>query len=1011
MPAIAGVLDSAPAEIVHAWDFASEQTALGWRPTHDLRNFDFDAGGLLTSPSGGDPYMIGPSVSIDAASAFYVEVRMRSTLGNDAQLFWSVNGGEYNERDSQHFMVNPDGAWHDYAIPVKTNPAWRDRITQLRLDPTNASSGEISIAHIRVLGPMPARIVVTRFSPVEAIATVGQSADVQAVVRNTGDQPAQGASFELRVPPEMSVAHGETSVTVEDLSPGGAITLSWPVSAAAGIFPVTLTQAGQEVAQVNVIVANEPAASAEKMSLENDRLRLTFAKQPFGYGIGALEWRGGDGWRVAGRLRSLGQVIYQDKAGSQHTALLYARDAVRGPDALQFDASFTDVDGATWTSRVTFGLGAGARYITTTYELAASAAVKLLAWSGPEYLAGDGATSFGASRDNALFPGLEYLLADDESSSTRFAHEPLNRRYVPHPNKITIPLMSVAHDGLVTGVMWNALQSWDGAHDRPAALFASPNTWDGQSNHLMRLFVPGMTAGLQENQDRLDQPYDLAAGQPLKLAARLFVDEATDTLAAVRLWLDAFGVPDPPPMPRTYTESLQLALDNYREVVWVPEQKGWRYALQDPWGPGYNAGIALHLWLGSMDEDLRAHAARVWRDTAQQTMTTPPVGGQPNQWFYQPAFLLNQAGGNAGDEAGLLALLARLRLVMDSASSAAIGQRADGSWGYTQTTANTPRFGAEGDTSNGWVASRALQVLYVARLTGDPQLAEAGLKALAFLERQPLRPEGAQTWELALHVPDILASAWVVQCFVEGYRLTGETRYLDQAQRWALAGLPFVYLWNAPDRAVMRYGTVPVFGATNYTFPWFGKPVMWNGLDYAFGLQALAAELNQAGVEPSADWRKVAEGITIATMQMQSVDPAYRGMYPDAWDVVQGGEAYTWWLAPTYLMQNILMLRQQPGALVNTRLFEWNGQQAHLNAVAAIESFDLAGTKLTIKLRYTPNETSAILVSRLVAQPALLALNGETMPESDWAYERGMLVARVPFDAQGEAEVMVWYGE
>jgi len=77
----------------------------------------------------------------------------------------------------------------------------------------------------------------------------------------------------------------------------------------------------------------------------------------------------------------------------------------------------------------------------------------------------------------------------------------------------------------------------------------------------------------------------------------------------------------------------------------------------------------------------------------------------------------------------------------------------------------------------------------------------------------------------------------------------------------------------------------------------------------------------------------------------------------------------------------------------------WNAQEAHLNAVANIDALELAGTKLTLALSYYPNETSALMLSQLAAKPALLAVNGETLPESQWVYERNMVVARIPFDA------------
>jgi hypothetical protein len=387
----------------------------------------------------------------------------------------------------------------------------------------------------------------------------------------------------------------------------------------------------------------------------------------------------------------------------------------------------------------------------------------------------------------------------------------------------------------------------------------------------------------------------------------------------------------------------------------------------------------------------------------------PPVGGQPNQWFYEPALLLHLASPPSA-----------FRKFLDMPLSRAAQQRADGTWAFTPTSTAPGRpFGATGDTSNGYVATHAFPVLYAARITGNQQLREAGLKALAYLEKQPLRPEGAQTWELSLHVPDLLASAWVTQSFLEGYRLTGEPHYLDLAQRWAEAGLPFVYLWNPPDRPVMRYTTIPVFGASNYTSPWFGRPVMWNGLDYAIGLQGLAAELEAAGIPALLDWRRVAEGITVAAAQMQPESGPYLGMYPDAWDVVAGTEAYTWWLTPSYLMQNLLMLQGNDDAQVRTRIIVVGGQAIHVNTVGRLVSADAAkrtsqGNALTLKLRYHAGETSAVMLSPLKAAPARVEVNGKAIPADapwsgaapTWGYEAEMLVVRVPFGGE-EAVVSV----
>jgi hypothetical protein len=75
-------------------------------------------------------------------------------------------------------------------------------------------------------------------------------------------------------------------------------------------------------------------------------------------------------------------------------------------------------------------------------------------------------------------------------------------------------------------------------------------------------------------------------------------------------------------------------------------------------------------------------------------------------------------------------------------------------------------------------------------------------------------PRGAQTWEVPLHTPDILASAYLLRAYTLGYEVTGDTNLLEQARYWAWTGVPFVYLTPPSDRPVGLYSTIPVLGAT-----------------------------------------------------------------------------------------------------------------------------------------------------------------------------------------------------
>ena len=120
------------------------------------------------------------------------------------------------------------------------------------------------------------------------------------------------------------------------------------------------------------------------------------------------------------------------------------------------------------------------------YSLTADQERELITFNGPILYAGDGA--FGERKTAALFPGLEFLESDEPSSSTRDVAPPHNNRLVPHPYKITIPLMAVEHKKTLVGLAWDALETWDGEHNMLSAAFASPNWYNHQKNHLMGLF-------------------------------------------------------------------------------------------------------------------------------------------------------------------------------------------------------------------------------------------------------------------------------------------------------------------------------------------------------------------------------------------------------------------------------------------------------------------------------------------------------------------------------------------
>jgi hypothetical protein len=181
--------------------------------------------------------------------------------------------------------------------------------------------------------------------------------------------------------------------------------------------------------------------------------------------------------------------------------------------------------------------------------------------------------------------------------------------------------------------------------------------------------------------------------------------------------------------------------------------------------------------------------------------------------------------------------------------------------------------------ANGYGAGNLARILEGAALSANSELIHA---ALELLDKQTVLyantvPRGAQTWEIPLHTPDILASGYLIKAYVLGHVLSGRQDYLKQACYWAWTGVPFVYLANPTEGRIGPYATIPVFGATNWAGSWFGRPVQWCGLVYASALHLLHQ------YEPEGPWLQIAKGVTASGLQMAWPldDPERLGLLPD----------------------------------------------------------------------------------------------------------------------------------
>jgi len=354
--------------------------------------------------------------------------------------------------------------------------------------------------------------------------------------------------------------------------------------------------------------------------------------------------------------------------------------------------------------------------------------------------------------------------------------------------------------------------TWDDPNLQPR--FAAPNFIDGASDHRMSLYGK-------------------------KISATIRVGPPADVTEAILWGVRKRSLPPLPKSPRSPAEQRALCLQAFNGPL--GNEKGWGHCVEEKWKRHFYADMA----------------STVWRLTDKVPVKQGP---------------LVPGGGHIRDES-IFFVSGQAKRWLDirrgSARNLIKRQKADGSFRY----AGKYLRGHREDTAAGVCARPTMELLEHALRTGDTEAQAAGLKGLVFMKRFRT-PRGAQFWELSIHTPDILAAGHLVRAYVLGYELTGKEEYLAAARKWALSGLPFVYLWGRYP--IMPYATPPVFGATNWQAPrWIGLPVQWCGLAYAYGLTKLAPH------DRTLDWRKVAEGILVSGEQQQYPDGEKAGCFPD----------------------------------------------------------------------------------------------------------------------------------
>jgi hypothetical protein len=559
------------------------------------------------------------------------------------------------------------------------------------------------------------------------------------------------------------------------------------------------------------------------------------------------------GYVTGGEVRWFGLA---NAANTKHTL------KVRGKSVyVSFEGR--DADGAIWKFQQQFSSRTipGAINITTEVTVDQDRSVALL----PMLMIFPGAATFGATKGQGLFAGLEYL-DNEPSSSEADVIGPASKRQVPDSLKITFPLMAVQQNGHYLALTWETQADVSAVFDSPDRLF-------GSGGHVMGLIFPGSDGKNRQEGSLLPRASKvLRANQPLVLRATLLGGMGDSVVPAVEQYIALRGLP---PLPGANIDLQQY--DSLAAGGWldskIREGNQFRHAIAGDnfkFGPAADAAVWMD-WLASQSAQ-QALAGRL-QETAKSALASIP----PQDW--------NSVG--VGHVRNPVVSLVYGHVAETAARAQQTGRQALGAFEPDGSIRYHPQPGAPDyakthstNEANGLTSSSVASLLEAAAFCGDRELLDAALARLRAMNKFLYGvPRGAQTWECPLHTPDILASAHLVRAYTLGYELTGDREFLDQARYWAWTGVPFVYLVNPTPQPIGPYGTIAVLGATNWRAPiWMGLPVQWCGLVYADALYRLVRH------DPKGPWKQLADGITLSGIQ-QSWPPEDRdqqGLLPDS---------------------------------------------------------------------------------------------------------------------------------
>jgi hypothetical protein len=612
------------------------------------------------------------------------------------------------------------------------------------------------------------------------------------------------------------------------------------------------------------------STTGEEITIRNESMRITFRKRLTGWGWAELFDASG---AFVGVMEHLGEIKIRDQEMPMRLEALQADQAAGSfGERITFSVKAMVVqhklDGTSFEQWIQYPFreplmegevelllppGKAPLQIRTLYRSKCNLFASYV--RGPWVKAG--ANSYGSKKEDAIFPGIEWLVNEEWSSGTDWFKDPWALRMAPHPNKVTIPMMAVSYSGTYVALQWDPDEEctrW--FNTRPHKMqpvFASPNFIDRMNNHLMGLMVPDVFSENNENEVEARVPLELHPGQELRFAAELAVGSGT-SLDAVTEWVKANGMPTPPEPRWPYEEALERIARAYANRFWKAGE-GFAFA-QHP-GPG---------------RPTEPRFASTYLQQRPSSSTAGSLKAKIDWCRTHPDYKLQR------HRLGDVALIPS----MPKEDRAEVGakwlkyQREDGSFAFDPDGRHYMKddfvvareylepMGHPGDTALDLNVVPAAELITLWEVDGEEAYRNATLRALD-VAMGMTRPDGGDFWETPLNSPNLLGAGHAALAFAMAYKAFGDSKYKEKAVYWLRSLLPFTHLWQPKDTP-MLYNTKPCFCSSDWYFAnWVRDHVQWEVLETFASSAALGIDWKE--IDPELDWHTYQEGVTNAALR------------------------------------------------------------------------------------------------------------------------------------------------